>query len=417
MILAGLTIISLKTVFIVLFGGRFLINLFWQKFESGGLGPLDFYGLFMAGLCIFAILQEKRQSQKANLLPFIIFLSISVISSLHLLMMDYPFLETMKLQIKLGTPILMLWAIPKIFSAEKDVKLLLYAWLIGSAIITPIEFYYAVNKININPVPISYGVERFAGPFHDPATPSNIAMVGILVGIFILLKARPKRRIVSFTIICLVTAQSYLMTLAFSRAIVIATVLSIAAWLLLDRKYFYGGGIVFMAIILSQTPYVQTMLNAEFQYIAGEERIESTMSGRSSQWERSVSSFRQRDIGEALIGGPNRENPHNQALYLLMLLGLAGMISYYIMCGYVIIILGKKSFSKNIRKLYSFIPFVLAIFLGTLAMHLSATPIEWMDVSWFLWSFVALALNSPGESSLYPRVIFPQLVRDGNTKG
>jgi len=189
----------------------------------------------------------------------------------------------------------------------------------------------------------SQGVQRFAGFYSDPGTPSYNAIISLVFGALYIEILRKRQQLIpsivhaAFALTVLVSA--YMLKITVTKSALLMLIVFLIMWYGSYKRMAY---LVIPLIIIggvyiySTSEAIQSRLAPEVEFLAeGEHSMEQARSmgtGRVAYWEAVLVQYiEDYDLFQKLIGNSRTFGAHNQYLAYLMQVGLVGLAVFLIM--------------------------------------------------------------------------------------
>lgn len=389
----------IKETLLFIFFLRFTIDLFWN-IRFFGFNPLD-----VTGGVIFVIFLVNLFYKKVNFLQYknakivLLFILSQIVTIVFGIIQmlsvgeRISFIYSAKLLIKSLSPFLFYFITSIYLRNKNDIRKFVYAWVLG-CIIPSVSMIYAII-VGYGFGRVSYGAVRFAGFYHESAGPGIISAVLIFL-VFLILETEKLKFPKVAGIFSLLVINFYTLYLSFSRVFVIPIIIGIVSWFVVQKRLLLSLLSIFLVVFaFLKLPLAQERFEVERQFIEGEAYTSQIMTGRPVLYEKAVEIFLSYNFAQKIIGkGPAATfGAHNEYLYMLLKSGIFGLIIYILLFIQIIkAIIKRYIFEKDkFLKTFNLVTLILVAALPLQAM--SGHPLNWMNLQWFIWSAVGIALN------------------------
>ena len=331
--------------FIVLFATKPLVDLMWnfRLFAVGGvalnlLAIVGFCVFITAGYLYFFQYDERRIFNKRLIWSF---LGLNLFTScISVFFYDLPIMYAMDFLIKLFAAYFIYFIGHRCMENNKGKLRIIGTIWITTALITVLSIIrYFQGGYDID---VSQGVERFAGLYNDPGTPSYIAVISLVYGtlyIEILRKQeQPVPLIVRIAFVLMLLVVVFTLKITLTKSALLMFIVFLAMWFVLYKRKTY---IIVPLIILgtfyiyTKSEAIQARLAPELEFLTADklsmEQARHIGEGRIALWERLLIYYSQDyDLFQKLFGSSRSFGAHNQYIDYLMQIGLVGLTVFLV---------------------------------------------------------------------------------------
>ncbi len=190
-------------------------------------------------------------------------------------------------------------------------------------------------------IDVTQGVERFAGFYNDPGTPSYNAVISLVFGTLYVEMLRKQKRqvplIVHIAFALTVLVATFMLKITLTKNAVVMLVVFLMMWIgLYKRKSYIILPLVIIGgyFIYTINEEVQLRMAAEIEFLSegtfSMELARPMGSGRVGHWERVLTYYSQDfDLFQKLFGNARSFGAHNQYIAYLMQVGLIGLTLFF----------------------------------------------------------------------------------------
>lgn len=334
-----------RAFIVVLFAIKPFIDLTWNipLFSIGGvvLNPLR-----ITGFCVFIIAGSLYFFQNDNKRIFnerIIWLFIGLnlfTSIIAIFFYNRPVMNAMDVILRLFSAYFIYFIGHRYIENDRDkLRIISIIWITTLLVSVLSIIQYSTGTYMID---TSQGVERFAGFYNDPGTPSYNAIISIVFGaLYIEILRKQKRAVplivhIAFALTVLVAA--FMLKITITKSAVLMLIVFLMMWIGLYKRKSYiiipliiiGGYYVYIT-----SEKIQTRMVAEIEFLSESDfSMESARhmgSGRVALWERVLTYYSQDcDLFQKLFGTGRNFGAHNQYIGYLMQVGVVGLTVFLI---------------------------------------------------------------------------------------
>jgi O-antigen ligase len=381
-----------KLFFILLIGGKMMINGFYNVYIFGDINLLKIIGALVP-LFLIAYMMIKRID--FNLYPLskliFIFLAEVVVSSIITIVGTRSFNDVEKL-LRLLNGLTFYFAIPLIFKKEKDVKSLTKAWLISACFPLALAIYQIfTGRLHIQVASSVEGIHRVAGIYHDI---SSIYMAAIIFVLLIFLYHNTiRRRYTQVLFYACLALASFVIYRTYSKiaALILSVIMMIYSIRTRSRLFLLCTLILIIAIFFTASSGIYKRIERD---ITVREQFGDRImfTGRVGLWRENIDSFMKYSLLNKLIGHETF-GVHNDFLRILLDNGILGFIIYTSLLIAITakIMNGLKFQADPFTADLIFIAFLSHIAFVIISFGL--TPTQYTDYQWFHWGFLGIAMR------------------------
>lgn len=334
-----------RVFIVVLFAIKPFIDLTWNipLFSIGGvvLNPLR-----ITGFCVFIIAGSLYFFQNDNKRIFNeriiwLFLGLNLFTSIvAIFFYNRPVVNVMNTLLRLFDAYFIYFIGHRYIENDRDkLRIISIIWITTLIVSILSIIQYSMGTFDID---ISQGVERFAGLYNDPGTPSYNAIISLVFGVLYIEILRKQKRpvplIVHIAFALTVLVAAFMLKITITKSAVLMLVVFLMMWIGLYKRKSY---IIIPLIIIggyyiyTTSEPVQKRMTAEIEFVKeGTFSIEyarSMGSGRVGKWEEVLTYYSQDfDPFQKLFGNARSFGAHNQYIVYLMRAGLVGLTVFLI---------------------------------------------------------------------------------------
>lgn len=332
-----------RAFIVVLFAIKPFIDLTWNipLFSLGGVAVNP---LRITGFCVFIIagsLYFFQNDKKSIFNERIIwlFLGLNLFTSIiAIFFYNRPVLFVMDVLLKLFDAYFIYFIGYRYIENDRDkLRIISIIWITTLLVGILSIIQYSMGTFAVG---TSQGVERFAGPYNDPGTPSYNAIMSIIFGTLYLELCKRQRQLIpviakiAFILTLLVTA--FILKITLTKSAVLMLVVFLTMWIGLYKRKSYV--IVPLIIIGGYFVYitneeVQARMATEIEFLREGTMVSarSMGSGRVAHWERVLTYYSQDfDPFQKLFGNLRTFGAHNQYIAYMMQVGVVGLTVFLI---------------------------------------------------------------------------------------
>ncbi|MGB3478343.1 MAG: hypothetical protein WBB67_04200 [bacterium] len=382
-----------KVFFIILIASKMMINGLYSVYVFGEINILMFIGALVPMFLIVYMFVKKIDvtlypCHKLILLFLFEAIVAALVSSCGLMNM-----QSFEKILRLLNGITCFFAIPLMFSHKKDIRLLLYAWLIS--VIPPLIiglYQILFGQFHLQVTPGVEGMLRLSAIYYDAASVVYPGLILILMLFFFSEKFDSRGKNILFYVLLAVAA--FLIYRTYSRwgAFAVVSYFIVYSFYKKSKKLLIASlGLTIMIFFTAQSGiYKRFEHEAKVREKFGDRLM---LTGRIGIWERNWIEYLNYSYLQKLIGYKTIGNVHNDFIRILLDYGFLGFMLYTSILVMILITLLKnlqENKDKTRRKL---------IFIGMLShisfiiMSFGLTPSLFTDYQWFHWGIIGIALK------------------------
>jgi len=334
-----------RVFIVILFAIKPFIDLTWNipLFSIGGvvLNPLR-----ITGFCVFIIagyLYIFQNDNKRILNERIIwlFLGLNLFTSIIVIFFyNRPLMNTVDVLLRLFDAYFIYFIGHRYIENHRDkLRIISIIWIttLLTGILSIIQYSMGTYAIDI-----SQGVERFAGLYNDPGTPSYSAIMAIVFGTLYIELCKEHRELVpviaKIAFILTLLIAVFILKITVTKSALLMTIVFLVMWFgLYKRKTYiiiplliFGGYYLYStseAIQRRVAPEVEFLTEGELSI----ERARPLGEGRIALWEILLTSYSQDyNFFQKLFGTGRNFGAHNQYIAYLMQVGVVGLTVFLI---------------------------------------------------------------------------------------
>lgn len=335
-----------RAFIVVLLAIKPFIDLTWniRLFSIGGAA---FNLLYITGFCVFIISGYLYFFQNDNKRIFNkrviwLFLGLNLFTSIVAISFyNRPVLRVVSFLLRHFDAYFIYFIGHKYIENDRDKQRIIgIIWITTflTSILSTIQYFMGVYAIDI-----TQNVQRFAGFYNDPGTPSYNAVMAIVFGSLYLEICNRQRQlfpvITKIAFILTLLVSSFMLIITITRSAVLMLVVFSVMWVGLYKRKYY---LIVPAIIISgyyiytTSEDVQARMSAEIEFLTADsfsiELARPMGTGRVAVWERLLIYYSQNfDLFQKLFGNTGTFGAHNQYLAYLMQMGIVGLTVFLIM--------------------------------------------------------------------------------------
>lgn len=334
-----------RAFIVVLFAIKPFIDLTWN-IPLLSIGGVVLNPLRITGFCVFIIAGSLYFFQNDNKRIFnerIIWLFIGLnlfTSIIAIFFYNRPVMNVIDTLLKLFSAYFIYFIGHRYMENDRDkLRIISIIWITTLLVSILSIIQYSTGTYMID---TSQGVERFAGLYNDPGTPSYNAIMSIIFGTLYIEILRKQKLMVPviarITFALTVLVAAFMLKITVTKSALLMIIVFLAMWFgLYKRKTYIVIPLLFIGVfyIYATSEAIQARMVSEIEFLTADElsmeEARHMGSGRVAHWESVLTYYSEDyDIPQKLFGNSRSFGAHNQYIAYLMQVGFVGLTVFVI---------------------------------------------------------------------------------------
>lgn len=347
-----------RAAFFIVIGTKFVFDSLWT-IDIPGTEGLKVTHLFLVPLCLLAFSKVPIHRGSLKLISvFVVYLAWLFVSSIS---NDMGF--SVELFVRHSIPVFGIIFVSKYMRHWQDLDLLIYVITIGTLIplfSILVQYVFMLNGVEIlfSKIGALRGI-RISGLYYDPATSGSIALISLISSSYMILKKNfslPGAMSIAYVAGFLSVSTALLgetRAIVAIAAVIIVMLILVGLFVLAKPKKVLLFVLILMPALMLFENNIETMmrktaLDSDFSGISLEEvmsdsRTRTLLTGRIGLWQDIWHDYEKSSLTQKMFGSGKSTNAHSTYFYLLLKIGLFGLIFYLIIHALMIVNIFRNS--------------------------------------------------------------------------